>query len=129
MIRLPHNLAHDIFTDIMSVTTDPTLAGRLENFAQRRDGVLRIQNALISATRVMLLMKTGMPDETDNILLSAAGVLNSSCADSCLRDLAMVFIDIDAATPDQADIFRDRRVVTDNLFEERIKRLKACLLH
>lgn len=126
-IRLPDPTVQEVVSDILRSASNAELGRKLQAFAQSADGARQINDATVAVASAMLLAKSAMPHEQEKFNVSVERQMSLIRPHSPLVELAFALLEAEAITDD--DVFRDRRLVTDALFAERLASIKQFLRH
>jgi hypothetical protein len=126
-ISLPDPNVEEVVREILGLTSNSGLSGKLAAFAQSADGARQISDATVAVASAMLLAKTAMPHEQAKFGASVDSQMALIRPYPPLVELAFALLEEEAATVD--DVFRDRRLITDALFHERLAAIKHSLRH
>jgi hypothetical protein len=88
------------------------------------EGSIQVYAATIAAASALLLTKTAMPGEETKFLAEVHKKLEPVRASPALVELAGCLIDCELA---DRDSIRDRAVIDDALFEQRISAIRQAL--
>ncbi|MBR8085582.1 hypothetical protein KDX23_22870 [Burkholderia vietnamiensis] len=124
-IRLPDPVVQEVVTDIVGATGDADLAKNLHRLSLTAPR--QICDATVAIASATLLAKTAMPQEQEKFLSAIRHQLAPVRQDHTLVALALALVEAEAATAD--DVFRDRRIISDSLFESRLSEIKQLLRH
>jgi hypothetical protein len=101
------------------------LRARLTEIAATPAGAQQINDATVAVASALLLCKTAMPHESETFTKRVREQTAGVRADAALVELALLLIEAERDT--RNDIFRDRNVIPDSLFEQRIEVIKQGL--
>lgn len=124
-IRLPDPVVQEVVSEIIDATGDADLAKNLHRLSLTAPR--QVCDATVAIASATLLAKTAMPQEQEKFLSAVRYQLAPIRQDHALVALALALVEADAATTD--DVFRDRRIISDALFESRLAAIKQLLRH
>ncbi|NRF83793.1 hypothetical protein HQ619_07610 [Burkholderia gladioli] len=124
-IHLPDPVVQEVVAEILDTTGDADLAKNLLHLSV--SAPREICDATVAVASAMLLAKTAMPQEQGKYLETIARQLAPIRRHHALIALALALVEAEASTTD--DVFRDRRIITDSLFESRLAEIKQHLRH
>lgn len=126
-IRFPDPVVQEVFTDVLAIPENAQLGEQLSEFAKTPSGINTISVATIAIASALLLAKTAMPQEETRFLAATRAALSSIRSDARLVEYAFALISADAAT--ENDVFRDRKIITDEIFGTRVAAIRQTLQH
>lgn len=124
-IRLPDPVVQEVVTEIIGSTGDADLAQNLLRLSV--SAPRQICDATVAVASATLLAKTAMPQEQGKFLEAIGRQLAPIYQHHALVALALALVEAEATTTD--DVFRDRRIISDSLFESRLAEIKQLLRH
>jgi hypothetical protein len=126
-IRLPDPAVQDVLTELFERGQHAELREQLAAFAQSGAGARQVIDTTVGVASALLLAKTAMPAEETKFAASVGRQMAQLRSPPVLVDLALLLIDGERKTV--GDIFRDRSIITDALFEQRIQTIEHALRH
>jgi hypothetical protein len=126
-IRFPDPVVQEVFADVLAILENARLSEQLVELAKTPSGVRTLSAATIAIASALLLAKTAMPQEETRFLAAARTQLSPVRADARLVEYAFALIAADSAT--ENDVFRDRKLITDEVFEKRLAAIRQTLQH
>ena len=126
-IHFPDPVVQEVFADVLAIPENAHLGAQLAEFANTPSGVRTLSAATVAIASALLLAKTAMPQEETRFLAAARTELPSIRTDARLVEYAFALIAADSAT--ENDVFRDRRLITDEVFGKRLAAIRRTLQH
>ncbi|MFL9903323.1 hypothetical protein PQR71_35205 [Paraburkholderia fungorum] len=126
-IRLPDATVGAVLGELFERGKHAEFRARLEDIAATPAGAQQINNAIVVIASSLLLCKTAMPYEADAFARRVSEQMASIREHAALVELAFLLIEGELNT--QSDSFRDRNVISDALFQQRIEVIKQALQH
>jgi hypothetical protein len=126
-IHFPDPVVQEVFADVLAIPENAHLGERLAELANTPSGVRTLSAATVAIASALLLAKTAMPQEETRFLAAARTELSSIRTDARLVEYAFALIAADSAT--ENDVFRDRRLITDEVFGKRLAAILQTLQH
>ncbi|QTO43641.1 hypothetical protein [Burkholderia latens] len=124
-INLPNPDAQAVVLNLFSDGTHGDLMDRLVAFASTDHGARQVSDATRAVAGALLLAKAAMPHEATAFSQTVRDQMASVRPYPELVELARLLIEAERATQD--DVFRDRNVISDALFEARIETVNEAL--
>lgn len=119
----PDPRMQSILNDLLEEIGDRSVAARLGEFiagdGQSRAGV--VQDAFQTVAMCLLLAKSVMPSNEDALDIEYGRALPPLRVHAVIVELALAMIAAERA--DRTDIFRDRNLIPDALFNQRLTRI------
>lgn len=126
-IRFPDPVVQEVFADVIAIPENAELGEQLSELARTPTGVRTLSAATVAIAGALLLAKTAMPQEQARFLTAAHTELSPLRSDARLVEYAFALIAADAAT--ENDVFRDRKLIPDELFGQRLAAIRQSLQH
>lgn len=126
-IRFPDPVVQEVFADVLAIAENAQLGAQLIELARTPSGVRTLSAATVAIASALLLAKTAMPQEEPQFLAAVRIQLSSIRSDARLVEYAFAVIAADSTT--EHDVFRDRRLITDDVFGKRLASIRQTLQH
>jgi len=126
-IRFPDPVVQEVFADVLAIPENAHLGAQLTELAKTSSGVRTLSAATVAIASALLLAKTAMPQEETRFVAAVRTELSSLRSDARLVEYAFALIAADSAT--ENDVFRDRKLITDDVFCKRLAAIRQTLQH
>lgn len=124
---LPDPTVAAVLVEVFERGQHAELHTRLMEIAATPAGAQQIHDATVAVASVLLLCKTAMPHEGEAFAKRVSEQMAAIRDYAALAELALLLIEGEQST--EGDSFRDRNVISDALFEQRIEIIKQTLQH
>jgi hypothetical protein len=126
-VRFPDPVVQEVFADVLAIPENTCLGEQLVELARTPAGVRTLSATTVAIASALLLAKTALPQEETRFLASVRAALSSIRTDLMLVEYARALIAADSAT--ENDVFRDRRIIPDDVFAKRLAAIRQTLQH
>ncbi|MBA9902271.1 MULTISPECIES: hypothetical protein [Burkholderiaceae] len=117
-------MAQEVMAEARVHERNKLLCKRLGELSREPAGAHLVDDATAAIARVLLLAKTAMPSEETKFLNEIREQLAQVRAQPALIEWAQLLIETDRTG---RDVFRDRSIIDDTLFEQRIEAIRREL--
>lgn len=130
-VQLPDPIAQETIAEIIAARGNTDLSSKLDEFAFRdanltKQHIQLIADATISVARALLMAKCVLPQDEIKLTAAFQKDLAQLRPHAVLIELGLAMIEAEKATTD--DLFRDKNLISDELFAKRIRQISQCLV-
>ncbi|MGF6755261.1 hypothetical protein [Paraburkholderia sp. GAS42] len=124
-ITMQGEQAQEVIEELLRGSEHAALRRQVVELGKQEGDTQRVSEAVRTVARALLLAKTAMPAE-GAFQEAIAAMLESVKQSRTLVEIGLLMVDAEAATCD--DVFRDRKVISDALFAQRIEAIRNTLI-
>jgi len=124
-IQIPDPIVQEAILEVLG--GDSTLSSRLDEFAlHNTDRQMLIVEATVSVSRALLLAKCVLGQDEQKLRASFQSEMAKLRPYEVLIELGLAIVRAESLTQD--DVFRDKTLISDALFSDRLTAIKNCLV-